>query len=163
MTLNWIHTGIIAATSVALLSWLTPAFAQSGNPWNPYPDQQTQPTPAPAPTPKTTYYEEAPAPLPSEQSATESPSRFAPANLDQMLSAGPQTQPYAPPYGYSNGYQGAPNTPYANPPAYYGPSPGGYPQGYPMGVPPGYGGYSPPMGNNNWGGMPFNNFSPFGF
>ena len=173
MTLNWIHIGPLTAASAAVLLCLVPANAQSGNPWNPYPAQQ-QAQPAPIltpPTPKPKYYEEAPAPLPSAKTAAPpGPSRFAPPDLAQRLSAGPQRPPNTPfnaPFNTAPfGYQGAPFPPNANPPAYYG-QPQGYPPGYMMGgpqYPGGYGGYGPPIiGNNGWGGSPGNNFSPFGF
>jgi hypothetical protein len=172
MTLNWIHIRPLTVASAAVLLCLAPASAQSGNPWNPYPAQQQAqpaPTPPPPPAPKPKYYEEAPTPLPSAQSAqpdASGPSRFAPPDLAQRLSAGPQRQSNAPFNNVPFGYQGAPYPPNANPSAYYG-QPQGYPQGYMMGGPPnpgGYGGYGPPViGNNSWGGFPSNNFSPFGF
>lgn len=179
MTLNWIHIGPLTAASAVVLLCLAPANAQPSNPWNPYPvQQQAQPAPIPTPpAPKPKYYEEAPAPLPSAQTAQPDakpgPSRFAPPDLAQRLSAGPQRPPNAqfntPFNSVPFGYQGAPFPPNANPPAYYG-QPQGYPQGYMMGGPPnlgGYGGYGPPIiGNNSWGGFPGNNgnnFSPFGF
>ncbi len=167
MTLNWINTGVKTASatfSVAVLLCFAPVSAQTSNPWSPYPAGQAQPTPAPAPAPKPKYYVEPTVAAPAEQAAPAGPRRCAPPDLDRQLSAQPQRPPYALPFGYQNGYPGAPVTPYANPPAYLNPPQGGYAQGYPMmGAPPNYGGYGPPMGNTGWGGMPGNNFSPYGF
>lgn len=155
MTASRIHMGFktAAATLPVVVSLcLAPVSVQAGNPWNPYPAQQAQPAPAPPPAPKPKYYTEAPVTPPATQAAPTGPSQFAPPDLDRQLSAGPQRPP-RPPYAPPFGYQGAPVPPYAAPPAY-------------SGAPPnygGYGGYGPPMGNTGWGGMPGNNFSPFGF
>ena len=162
MKLLWTHIHSQSATSaVVALLCVVPIAAQAGNPWNPYPKQQAPAQPAPV-EPQSKYYEPVPATPPSTSNAPAGPSRFAPPDLDRLLSTAPQRQPYATPFGY----QGAPLTPYATPPAYNGPPPIGYLQNYPLGPPPnssGYGGFGPPIGNNSWGGMPSNNFSPFGF
>ncbi len=165
MTLNWTYTRILTATAVATSVMLCPVIvsAQTGNQWNPYPVQQAQPASPPAPVAKPTYYQEA-APTAQAPDPSARPSRFAPADLDQRLSA-PAMSPYtnSPPNSSSNS------------PAYFGQPQGyanGYPQGYnPMNAPPnnrgnlgGYGGYGPPIiGNNGWGSAPGNNFFPFGF
>ena len=159
-----------ATLFVVAMLCLVPVTSQAENLWNAYPTK-AQPAPATSPdlatpAPKPKYYKEPAAPAPTTQTtqpAADGPSRFAPPDLERQLSVLPNTRlPPATPYGY----QGAPPTPYAMPPAYVGPPPVGYSQGYPTGAPPypgGYGGYGPPYGNNSWGGLPGNNFSPFGF
>lgn len=174
---NWTYSGSMTPMAVAVAIALCPvtAVAQSTNPWNPYPVQQVQPalqSAAPAPMPK--YYQEPAIENPAGQTTAAAPSRFAPADLSQRLSAPPRRAQTAAPYGYQ-----APGfNPYNNSPAYSGQPQGyanGYPQGYQMNAPPnlggyggGYGGYGPPIiGNNSWGAGPSNNFGnnffPFGF
>jgi len=179
MTLNRTYISTLTTTAVVTSALLCPAamLAQTGNPWNPYPVQQVQPAPPPvtAPAPKPKYYQEEPPAAPSAQATGPGPSRFAPADLAQRLSAPPQGPWGAPRTALPYGYQAPAMAPYSNPPpnspAYSGQPQGyatGYPQGYnPMNAPPnlgGYGGYGPPIiGNNGWGGGPGNNFFPFGF
>lgn len=183
MTLNWTNSSTMILTAVAVVIALCPVSVlaqsanQSTNPWNPYPVQQAQPAPqpvAPAPAPKPKYYQEPTVVNPAGQATAPAPSRFAPADLSQRLSAQPRRTQTAAPYGY----QAPGSNPYNNSPAYSGQPQGyanGYPQGYQMNAPPnnggyggGYGGYGPPIiGNNNWGAGPGNNFGnnffPFGF
>lgn len=171
MTPNWAYSGFMTTMAIAVAVALCPVavFAQSTNPWNPYPVPQAQPAPqSAAPAPKTKYYQEPAINTPAGQATA--PSRFAPADLAQRLSAQPRRAQNAAPYGYP-----APAfNPYSNSPAYLGQPQGnanGYPQGYLMNAPPnlggyggGYGGYGPPIiGNNSWGSSPGNNFFPFGF
>ena len=107
-----------------------------------------------------------------------SPSRFAPADLSQRLSATPQRPQNPRPYGYQAPAMGRYQNPQINQQlnsgTYFG-HPQGYAQGYTQGSPQGYsrnappnfggyGGYGPPIiGNNSWGGAPDNNFFPYGF
>lgn len=162
MTRNWTYKSILSAAAAAASVVLCPVAvsAQSSNPWTPYPVQHTQPTPVPAPpAPKPKYYQEpAVAGLP-RQALPSSPSRFAPADLAQRLSAAPQRQQYARPYGN----QAPAMTPYPNAGGYFGQRQGP-PQGYSMNAPPSFGGYGPPIiGTNSWGGAPGNNFIPYGY
>ena len=132
------------------------------NPWNPFP----------APQANAAQVERAPVMQPQVPAGTRS--RFAPAGLEQQLTAAPRTRlvpnAYAPQgYGYAQqGYGFTPNAPaysQAYPPAYppaysRGTGYGGYPQaygGYPGGYPGGFSNYS------NQGNGTNGPFSPFGF
>ena len=174
MTLNRTYSGHLATTIVAAFFGLClgTGAVQAGNPWNPSSMQQATPVPQPtAPVAKPKYYQEEPAAGLAPQTAPPSPSRFAPADLSQRLSAPTQRPQNALPYGYL-----PPNAQAAqNSPAYFG-QPQAYANGYPQGNQPNYpvnapaylggygGGYGPPViGNNSWGGGPFNNSFPFGF
>ena len=178
MTPNWTYAASMIPMAFAVAIGLFPVMAstQSVNPWAPYPPQQTQPAPQPvAPMAKPKYYQEPRAVNPAAQPSTQAPapSRFAPADLAQRLSAPPRQ---APVQGFA---------PFGNPAEQFGQPQGYSPQGYATRYPQGpqmnpmpsaggyggYGGYGPPIiGNNGWGpsnnnyGNNFgNNFFPFGF
>ncbi len=167
MTPNRTYSRTMTDMAVAVAVALCPVavFAQSSNPWNPYPVQKNQPVPQPvAPQPK--YYQDPAINNPAGQPTATAPSRFAPADLAQRLSMPPRPPQNAAPYGYPS----PAFNPYSNPLAYSGQPQGyanGYPQGNFMNPPPnlgGYGGYGPPIiGNNSWGAGPGNNSFPFGF
>jgi len=163
MTPNRAYSGIMTTMAVAVALCPVAVVAQPTNPWNPYAVPQAQPAPQPvAPAPKPKYYQEPVVGNPAAQSTALAPSRFAPADLAQRLSAQPRRAQNAAP----DGYPAPAFNPYSNSPAYLG-----QPQGYQMNAPPnlggyggGYGGYGPPIiGNNSWGSGPGNNFFPFGF
>lgn len=156
---NWTYASARIGKVVAVTIALCPvaAFAQSTNPWNPYPVQKSQPPPQPVtPTAKPKYYQDPAINTAVGQATSAAPSRFAPADLARRLSMPPRPSPAFNPYSNSPAYSGQPQS-YAN----------GYPQGNGFSPPPnlgGYGGYAPPIiGNNSWGAGPRNNSFPFGF
>lgn len=165
MTKSRTYEHRITAAAVAVLLFSGAALAQSVNPWNPYPSQQGHQAPPATATSK--YYQDTQVNGAGNQNTAPSPSRFAPADLDQRLSTPPPPR-MAAPFGY---------TPSAAPPYPYGPQNGqqsfGPQQGYFQGGQQGYrgqnfpmngSGYGPPIiGNTSWGNVPRNNVFPFGF
>ncbi len=185
----------LAAATAGALACLMPyaslALAQ-GNPWAPRVSGQAQPA-MPETSGKPRYYQEPIVEQPKPLANSNTPSRFAPDDLDQRLATG-QSLDYGIP---GTGVPGlaVPATPLATPlqtPAapIAGPVPGlvpgtvpvpgfgagvyppGYGLGYPAygatpfagpGYPGAYGGYWPPPGNPTGGFFPGTGYSPFGF
>jgi len=188
MTANGTYLGPTAlSAAICALLGLVPVSALSqsgGNPWNPYPLQAPIPT-RPAPPPSYAGDGTVQRPQPTPQQPPQARDRYAPAGLEQALSASPylqpaprKAQPPAPSTGNAAGSPPPAGAFATRPPTYGAPAPGGYPQGYGNAPPPGYGngyggygGYAP-----GYGGYPAQNggygypgygantpFSPFGF
>ena len=194
MEYNLMNTGTNIARIAAIGAiCLAPVMsqAQPKNPWIASPTAAPAPAPVAPPTPKVMpkYFVEAPQPSFEEIAAapagTPTPSRFAPADLDNQLALASQRPASMPPAFGSVLQNTPPATVYAPPaaqqPIYNSAVPNGYVAPVPYGNAGGPNGYStgyyptqqpygsngfPWGGNNSWpsfGNLPFGGSPNFGF